>query len=284
MTMTSEEHLCCLEKWKTLAGGLMLHETTDAETIALMEMEKTKWRDILHGLLDIPSFLAKQNLAFHGHKEGESSVNKGNFLEVAEMFSKYDPVLKEHLLKLKRSTCKLKVPGFYLAPKAQNEFISTLANHVEEKLLTDIKFAKYSGIMFYSTPDISHTDQMSEVIRYIKINNQNVEVKEVFLGVFSLKVKKAVDLSSDILKKLESDGLDIITCCTQGYDGAATMAGIHGDVQAINGKNKKGIYNGCVDHSLNLYGQHAFAENALCVTFFGTPETMFSFLPASTYQ
>ncbi|XP_040275768.1 zinc finger MYM-type protein 1-like [Bufo bufo] len=282
---TSEEHLYCLEKWKTLAAGLRLHETIDAQTISTMETEKKKWRDILHRLLDITLFLAKQNLAFRGHKEDESSLNKGNFLEMVEMLSKYDPVLKEHLIKLKQHICKVNMSVSYLSPQTQNEFISVLANHVKAKIVTDIKSAKYFGIMFDSTPDVSHTDQMSEVIRYVHITNRKVEVKEVFLGFFPLKGKKAADLSSDILQKLESDGLDIMMCRSQGYDNAATMAGIHGGVQSIlKGKNRKAIFNGCVDHSLNLCGQHSFAQNASCVTFFGTLQTMFSFFAASTHR
>lgn len=281
----SEEHLHCFENWKTLEAGLRLQKTIDNDIIALMEMEKKKWRDILHRLLDITLFLAKQNLPFRGHKEDESSLNKGNFLEMVEMLSKYDAVLKEHLMRLKQSTCKLKASISYLSPTTQNEFISVLANHVKEKLVMDIKSAKYFGIMFDSTPDISHTDQMSEIIRYVKLNKRKVEVKEVFLGFFPLHGKKATDLSSDILKKLESDGLDFMMCRAQGYDNAATMAGIHGGVQAIlKGKNKKAIFNGCVDHSLNLCGQHSFAENVTCVTFFGTLETMFSFFVASTHR
>ena len=70
----------------------------------MMDREKKKWRDILHMLLDITLFLAKQNLAFRGHNENESSTNKGNFLEMVEMLSKYDPGLKEHLMRLKMST------------------------------------------------------------------------------------------------------------------------------------------------------------------------------------
>lgn len=97
----------------------------------------------------------------------------------------------------------------------------------------DIKFARYFGIIFNSTSDTSHTDQMSEVIRYVKILNRKVEVREVFRGFFSLKGKKAVNLSSDILKNLESDGLYIMLCRAQGYANAATMAGMHGGVQAI---------------------------------------------------
>ena len=61
---------------------------------------------------------------------------------------------------------------------------------MKEILVKDIKAARYFGIMFDSTPDISHTDQMSEVIRYVKIHNGKVEVKEVFLGFFPLSGKK----------------------------------------------------------------------------------------------
>ncbi len=75
---TSEEHLHCLEKWKTLAAGLRLHNTIDAENIALIDIEQKKWRDILHRLLDVTLFLAKQNLAFRGHNEDSSSLNKVN--------------------------------------------------------------------------------------------------------------------------------------------------------------------------------------------------------------
>ena len=116
---------------------------------------------------------------------------------------------------------------------------------------------------------------MSEVIRFVKICNGKVEVKEVFLGFFPLMGKKADDLSSDILKNLESDGLDIMMCRAQGYDNTATMSGIHGGVQGIlKRKNKKAIFNGYVDHSLNLCGQHSFAKNPSCVTFIGTLERM----------
>ena len=113
----------------------------------------------------------------------------------------------------------------------------------------DIKAARYFGIMFDSTPDISHTDQMSEVIRYVQIHNGKVEVKEVFLGFFPLRGKKADNLSSDILTNLKSTGLDIMIGRAQGYNNAATMSGIHGGVQAIlKRKNKIDVFNECVGH------------------------------------
>ena len=61
------------------------------------------------------------------------------------------------------------------------------------------------------------------------------------------------------------------------------MSGVHGGVQSIiKSENNKAIFIGCIDHSINLCGQHSFAQNVSCVTFFGTLETIFSFFSAST--
>ena len=141
----SEEHLNSLEKWKTLAVGLRQGKTVDAKTIDLMNEENQRWRDILHRLLDITLFLARQNLAFRGHRENKPSLNKGNFLEMVELLSKYDPVLKEHQMRLKQtqqSMSKDKVSVSYMAPETQNEFISVLSGHVKEKIILEIKTAK----------------------------------------------------------------------------------------------------------------------------------------------
>lgn len=277
---TSHDHLKNFEVWKTLEVRLKSHTTIDDTSIQLMNTEKQKWKNLLYRLLDISLFLAKQNIAFRGHDEGPDSLNKGNFLELVKLLSKYDVVLKEHMLYLEQQNSSQVT---YLSPDIQNEFISVLANHVKYQLISEIKSAKYFGIMFDSTPDISHVDQMSEIIRYVKIANRKVEVKEVFLGFFPLHGKKASDLSAEILEKLENDGLDINMCRSQGYDNAAVMSGIHGGVQAIiKEKNKKAIFIGCIDHSINLCGQHSFAQNVSCVTFFGAVEAIFNFFSAST--
>ena len=85
-----------------------------------MDKENKKWGDILHRLLDITLFLAKQNLPFCGHKEDKSSFNKGNFLEMVEMLSKYDPVLKKHLMRSKQTAGTVKASVSYLSPETQN--------------------------------------------------------------------------------------------------------------------------------------------------------------------
>ncbi|CAN8014052.1 unnamed protein product [Ixodes persulcatus] len=140
--------------------------------------------------------------------------------------------------------------------------------HVKKQLLLEIKSAQYYGIMFDSTPDMSHCDRVAEVIRYVKLRNRKVEVKEVFWGIFPQKGKTAAaDLASAILQCLERDGLDITMCRTHGY----------------NNVDQYGWYP-WGHHSLNLCGHHSFTQNSSCVTFFGPIEALFSFFAASTHR
>ncbi|CAH2295749.1 Hypothetical predicted protein [Pelobates cultripes] len=155
-----EQHLTCLEKWKTLRAGLKLQKCIDHVHQTTVDREKRKWRDILHRLLDVTLFLAHQNLPFRGHRETMSSANKGNFLELVELLSNYDPILKKHFMRLKHAVASGKRMTSYFSPKIQNKLICLLGNHVKDKIVADIKKAKYFGILFDSTPDVSHTDQM----------------------------------------------------------------------------------------------------------------------------
>jgi hypothetical protein len=166
--------------------------------------------------LDVTLFLANQNLPFRGHREGTTSENKGNFLELIELLSNYDPVLKEHLVKIQQNPSPGKVMTTYLSSKTQNEFISLLGNSVKKRILCNIRKAKYFGILFDSTPDVSHTDQMCEIIRDVHIESGKVEVRESFLGFFPLAGKKADDLTEEILKSLKLMVLTSICAAVKG--------------------------------------------------------------------
>ncbi|GBP74358.1 Zinc finger MYM-type protein 1 [Eumeta japonica] len=224
----SESHLSCFEKWKILENGLRLQKTIDHEHQMVLDQEKKKWRDILSRLLDVILFLARQNLPLRGHREGISSDNRENFLELVNLLSKYDPVLKEHMLRIEHAIActKSKRVDSYLSKDIQNEFIS----------------------IFWGK-------------RYVHIEGDDVEVKESFLGFFPIAGKTAVELTENILTQLEGDNLDTHLCRAQGYDNAATMAGVHGGVQAIiKEHNPKALFMPCANHSLNLCGVHSFGS------------------------
>ena len=72
----------------------MTKSTIDHDVHLTVEKEKKKWRDILHRLLDITLFLAKQNLPFRGHREDAGSDRKGNFFGIGRTVVKLRPSIK----------------------------------------------------------------------------------------------------------------------------------------------------------------------------------------------
>lgn len=63
----------------------------------------------------------------------------------------------------------------YLSFATFEQFVYIMAEKVKETIVNEIKDAKYFSIVVDSTPDISHTDQLSLIFRYIKKNGEPVE-------------------------------------------------------------------------------------------------------------
>ena len=216
----------------------------------------------MYRLLDIIKFLAKQNLAFRGHRETleeSAEINSGNFLELVKLLSKYDPVLREHVL---RVTLGKPHSLSYLSPQIQNEFVNCLGDLVRTKIIEQVKNSKYYCIIFDSTPDISHKDQLSQVIPYVKMDDNDVKVEESFLRFIEMKGKTAEQITEQILKLLEEDGLQIQDCRGQAFDNAAIMAGHRSGIQKrIADTNPRAVFVPCTNHTLNLargYGFRSF--------------------------
>ncbi|GBN26203.1 hypothetical protein AVEN_62931-1 [Araneus ventricosus] len=85
--------------------------------------------------------------------------------------------------------------------------------------------------MFDCTPDVSHLEQMSQVLRYVRDWKCSRIYRKVH-RLFSVSDKTGVVLSEEILKKIEQEGLDFKNCRGQSYDNGANMAGKYQGVQA----------------------------------------------------
>lgn len=267
---SSPQHNINYLKWKELEMRLDKEKCIDHQNQTVVCKELKKWQEILARLFEVIKFLARQNLPFRGHREDALSENKGNFLELVNLIGKYDPVLREHLVKIKMGG---KIAKSYLSPQIQNEFINIVGDKVRQTIIQQVKNAKYYAIIFDSTPDISHTDQTSQVLRYVFIENQEVKVKESFIDFIETKNKNAEFITNMILDKLKSDGLDIMDCRGQAYDNAAVMAGKQSGVQKrIKDINPHAQFVPCSNHSLNLVCLHAASVETGSTTFFGTLE------------
>ena len=178
-------------------------------------------REILHSVVEVIKFLCKQNLSLRAHREDSNSRNQGNFLETLKLLAKYNAVIMEYLSFIQLSSQGMTT---YLSPTIQNALIDLLGKKVKHLFLEEIKAAKYFSILLDSTLDVSHIDQMALIVRYVKIDSSEVQIKESFLNFFPLHRKNTDEITKSILDEFEQNGLDIMMCRGQAYDNASTMA------------------------------------------------------------
>ena len=85
----------------------------------------------------------------------QMETHNGNLLGLIELLSHWDPILKEHVLKveeLQKNGERLQV--HYLSNESQNEFIAECSDLVKQHVLGESKSAKYYAIIVdHSTPD-----------------------------------------------------------------------------------------------------------------------------------
>lgn len=93
--------------------------------------------------------------------------------------------------------------------KLCNEFIQLMNDKLTAQILNKVKNAKYYGISIDLTPDISHVDQLTFIIRYVKEGGTAIEQ---FMGCIPNAGHKSQQLAETILNTLDKYGLDIRDC------------------------------------------------------------------------
>ena len=160
----SKVHKQCFDKWNEFALRLQVYQTIDKEMQNFMNKEKNRWREILQSVVAVIKFLSKQNLPFRSHREDSNLRNQENFLETLKLLANYSTVINEYIFGIQLSK---KGMTTYLLPTIQNELIELLGKKVKDIILKEIKTAKYFSILLDSTPDVSHIDQMTFIVKYV---------------------------------------------------------------------------------------------------------------------
>nr|CAI5832819.1 unnamed protein product [Callosobruchus analis] len=187
-------------------------------------------------------------------------------MAISRLLLNYDATLKEFLLKPKGEIN-------HLSPTIQNEIISLLGTTVRNNIISEIKKAPFLTIILDTTQDLSKTDQLSVVFRYISVteNDDNVpkEIKicESFLGFIAVTDCGAAEY-----------GIDLTKCRGQGYDGANVMSGVYGGLQTLIKEHAPNAdYVHCAVHALNLVLNDADRHVHEVSTFFDNLEKIYTF-------
>ena len=170
------KHITCMIQWLELEERLQKNQTIDKHIQEELNKEKKHWRDVFLRIIALVKGLAKQNVAFRGSSDKIYVDGNGNFLGMVEVFADFDPVMKEHVRRIE----KHETPYHYLSHRIQNELIDMLGNEIKQIFLKKIRYVKYFSVILDTTPDISHREQMSMVIRCVDICETSPKIEEFF--------------------------------------------------------------------------------------------------------
>ncbi|KAM3684352.1 hypothetical protein ACJW31_11G037600 [Castanea mollissima] len=276
---TTREHITNMNTWLDLEMRLSKNKTIDKNIQEQINKEKDHWKKVLLRIIVVVKNLGKNNLAFRGKNEKIYEENNGNFLSLTEMIAKVDPVMQEHIRRIQNGGIRKK----YLGHKIQNELIQLLANEITCKIIKKIKEANYFSIILDCTPDASHQEQISLILRCIDISTSPIKIVERFVEFVKVDDTTGKGLFDEIINVINILELDINNICGQGYDNGSNMKGKHQGVQKrLLDINSRAFYTPCGCHSLNLVLCDMANSCPKAISFFGVIQRIYTLFSSST--
>lgn len=245
------------------------------EELCRLEQERIKNRQYLSRLIDVAKTLVKCGNPFWGHDESEESHNRGNFIEMVSLLSRWDHDLADYMKELKRNaTC--------LSNRTQNDIIHAMAIVVKKQIVGQIITASFFSMMMDETRDVSGKEQVSIIIRFVDSNDI---IQERLLSFCATPKTDAASLFSLLQTSVTTEGLKLENVIGQCYDGASNVRGEYNGVQAkVKEISPIALYVHCYAHRLNLVLVTAMTRNVIARNYFGTLEALYCFVCNSNYR
>ncbi|KAK4566103.1 hypothetical protein RGQ29_002343 [Quercus rubra] len=197
--------------WRNISNKIKNHETSKEHVTNM-----NAW-------IDLEMRLLKNKTIDKNFQEQIYQENNGNFLSLIEMIAEFDPVMQEHVQRIQH------------------------ANEIKGKIIKKIKEAKYFSIILDCTPDVSHQEQMTLVLRY-----------EHFVEFLKVDDTSGKGLFNEIISVIKR------------YDNGSNMKGKKQGVQKrIIDINPRAFYTPCGCHNLNLVLCDVANSCPKAISFFG---------------
>ncbi|CAJ2643438.1 unnamed protein product [Trifolium pratense] len=192
--------------------------------------------------LDCSRYLIAQGMAFRGHDESVTSLNKGNFREMVDWVKSNDEKVRDAYDR-GSNDCKM------ICGDIQKDFATSCAAEVMKVIMGELGDRQFS-VLIDESRDISVKEQMAVMFRFV---NDKGEVVERFLALQKVESTTSEALKNALYSILDRHTLSISRIRGQGYDGASNMRGeFNGLQRKILDENPYALYVHCYAHRLQL--------------------------------
>jgi hypothetical protein len=129
-----------------------------------------------------------------------------------------------------------------------------------------------------STPDVTHVDQLTFILRYVK----NAVTKEQFLQFIPSHGHKVDHLADVVTSLLKDNNISLMNCRGQSYNNTANMSGHYSGLEArLKEQNKYALHVPRAGHSINLVRAEAVDCNLNVTIYFDFVQNLYNFFSST---